>query len=111
VLDTLTPAERVAFVLHDMFDLPFEEIAQIVGRTPAAARQLARAAVPALIDGAVGLVWAPGGRPRVAFAFTLREDKVVAIDLVADPERLGRLNLVILEDRPRGHPAGSGSER
>ena len=111
VLDTLTPAERVAFVLHDMFDLPFEEIAQIVGRTPAAARQLARAAVPALIDGAVGLVWAPGGRPRVAFAFTLRGDKVVAIDLVADPERLGRLDLVILEDRPRGHSAGSGSER
>src|SRR6266704_1268489 len=41
VLETLTPAERVAFVLHDMFDLPFDEIAPIVGRTPAAARQLA----------------------------------------------------------------------
>ena len=41
VLDTLTPAERLAFVLHDMFDLPFEEIAPMVGRTPAAARQLA----------------------------------------------------------------------
>lgn len=41
VLDALTPAERVAFVLHDMFDLPFEAIAPIVGRTPAAARQLA----------------------------------------------------------------------
>lgn len=41
VLDQLTPAERLAFVLHDMFDLPFEEIAGIVGRTPAAARQLA----------------------------------------------------------------------
>ena len=41
VLQTLTPAERVAFVLHDMFDLPFEEIATIVGRTPTAARQLA----------------------------------------------------------------------
>jgi RNA polymerase sigma-70 factor (ECF subfamily) len=41
VLDTLKPAERVAFVLHDMFDLPFEQIAPIVGRTPAAARQLA----------------------------------------------------------------------
>jgi RNA polymerase sigma-70 factor (ECF subfamily) len=41
VLDTLKPAERVAFVLHDMFDLPFEDIAPIVGRTPAAARQLA----------------------------------------------------------------------
>jgi RNA polymerase sigma-70 factor (ECF subfamily) len=41
VLETLDPAERLAFVLHDMFDLPFEEIAAIVGRTPAAARQLA----------------------------------------------------------------------
>ena len=41
VLETLTPAERVAFVLHDMFDLPFDEIAPIVGRSPAAARQLA----------------------------------------------------------------------
>jgi RNA polymerase sigma factor (sigma-70 family) len=41
VLKTLAPAERVAFVLHDMFDLPFDEIAAIVGRSPAAARQLA----------------------------------------------------------------------
>jgi RNA polymerase sigma factor (sigma-70 family) len=41
VLDTLTPAERVAFVLHDMFAVPFEDIAPIVDRTPAAARQLA----------------------------------------------------------------------
>lgn len=41
VLDQLTPAERLAFVLHDMFELPFEEIAGIAGRTPAAARQLA----------------------------------------------------------------------
>ena len=41
VLETLEPAERVAFVLHDMFDLPFDEIAPIVGRTPVAARQLA----------------------------------------------------------------------
>jgi RNA polymerase sigma factor (sigma-70 family) len=41
VLDRLSPAERLAFVLHDMFELPFDEIAAIVGRTPAAARQLA----------------------------------------------------------------------
>ncbi|NYJ08583.1 sigma-70 family RNA polymerase sigma factor [Petropleomorpha daqingensis] len=41
VLDTLTPAERLAFVLHDLFDVPFEEIAPIVDRSPAAARQLA----------------------------------------------------------------------
>ena len=41
VLETLAPAERLAFVLHDMFAVPFEEIAPIIGRTPAAARQLA----------------------------------------------------------------------
>jgi len=41
VLDTLAPAERLAFVLHDMFAVPFEEIAPMVGRTPSAARQLA----------------------------------------------------------------------
>jgi RNA polymerase sigma-70 factor (ECF subfamily) len=41
VLETLTPAERLAFVLHDTFAIPFDEIAPIVGRSPAAARQLA----------------------------------------------------------------------
>lgn len=41
VLETLTPAERVAFVLHDLFDVPFQEIAPLVGRSPTAARQLA----------------------------------------------------------------------
>jgi RNA polymerase sigma factor (sigma-70 family) len=41
VLDSLTPAERLAFVLHDMFELPFEEIAPMIGRSPVAARQLA----------------------------------------------------------------------
>jgi RNA polymerase sigma-70 factor, ECF subfamily len=41
VLETLAPAERLAFVLHDMFAMPFDEIAPIVGRSPAAARQLA----------------------------------------------------------------------
>ena len=41
VLDTLTPVERLAFVLHDMFAVPFDEIAPMVGRSPAAARQLA----------------------------------------------------------------------
>src|SRR6185503_5093239 len=41
VLDTLTPAERLAFVLHDLFDMPFDEIAAVVERTPGAAKQLA----------------------------------------------------------------------
>jgi RNA polymerase sigma factor (sigma-70 family) len=176
VLDTLAPAERLAFVLHDMFDVPFEEIAPIVGRSPAAARQLAsrarrrvrgaeaapdadharqravvdaflaaarggdfqallavldpdvvlrsdqaavqvgasgelhgaavvadtfagraRAARPALIDGAAGLVWTPGGVPRVVFGFTIAGGRIVAIDVVADPERLSRLQVALLD--------------
>ncbi len=177
VLDTLAPAERVAFVLHDLFDLPFDEIAPIVGRSPTAARQLAsrarhrvqgsaavpdadrtrqrevvdafraasrggdfaallavldpevvlradpaavragassevrgaaavaktfsgraQAAQPALVNGAAGLVWAPGGQPRVVFAFTIVRGRIVEIDLVADPERLRQLDLTVLDD-------------
>jgi RNA polymerase sigma-70 factor (ECF subfamily) len=48
----------------------------------------ARAAEPALVNGAMGLVWAHGGRPQVVFEFTLAHGKIVAIDLVADPERV-----------------------
>jgi RNA polymerase sigma factor (sigma-70 family) len=170
VLETLAPAERLAFVLHDLFAVPFDEIAAILGRSPAAARQLAsrarrrvqgasaapgadpgrqravvdaflaasrdgdfdalvalldpdvvlradpaavrtgaqaevrgaravagtfsgraRFARPALVDGAAGAVWAPGGRPRVAFRFTITGGRITGIDLVADPEQLGRL--------------------
>jgi hypothetical protein len=50
------------------------------------------------MDGAVGLVWAPGGRPRVVFDFTITRGKVVAIEMVADSERRGRLDLVVLDD-------------
>ena len=175
VLETLSPSERVAFVLHDLFDLPFDEIAPIVGRSPAAARQLAsrarrrvqgapaasdadrarqralvkaflaasrggdfaallavldpdvvlradtaavkmgataevrgaadvaetfkgraQAAQLALVNGTAGLVWAAGGRPRVVFAFTIARGKIVAIDLLADPERLRQLDLTVL---------------
>ena len=175
VLETLAPAERVAFVLHDMFDLPFDEIAPIVGRSPEAARQLAsrarrrvrgaptspesdvrrqrevvaaflaasrggdfeallavldpavvlraddaavaagasrkvrgaaavagtfagraRAAQLAMIDGAVGLVWAQRGQPRVAFRFTIANGKIAQIELVAEPERLRRLDLAMV---------------
>jgi RNA polymerase sigma-70 factor (ECF subfamily) len=50
----------------------------------------------ALIDGQPGAVWAPGGTPRVAFAFTVREGKVIEIALLADPARLSRLLIEIL---------------
>jgi RNA polymerase sigma factor (sigma-70 family) len=181
VLDTLPPAERVAFVLHDTFGLPFGEIASITGRSPAAARQLASrarhrisgaepgapagqrltrqrrvveaflaasrggdlagliavldpdvvltadgAAGPAgvartirgaqavaqgaraaamrsrygrvaLVNGAPGLVMAPRGRLVVALAFTFGEDRITAIDVIADPERLAGLDLGVLQ--------------
>ena len=176
VLETLTPAERLAFVLHDMFAVPFDEIAPIVERTPEAARQLAsrarrrvqgadpareadpgrqrevvnaflaasrngdfdtllalldpdvvlradfaavrmgatgevrgaaevagtfsgraRAVQPALLGGSIGAVWIVNGRPRMAFAFTVADGKVVAIDMVADPDRLGQLDPTLLD--------------
>ena len=68
---------------------------------PEVARQFsgrARAAQPALVNGAVGLVWAPGGRPRVVFGFTITRGKIIAIDLIADPERLRQLDVAVLDD-------------
>jgi hypothetical protein len=58
----------------------------------------ARAARPALVDGTPGAVWAPGGRPRVAIGFTVADGRIVAIDLLADPERLDGLELTVLDD-------------
>ena len=180
VLQTLAPAERVAFVLHDMFDLPFDEIAPIVGRSPAAARQLAsrarrrvrgpatvpgsdrasqrhlvdafvaalrggdfnaliavldpdvvvradvvppgapseirgaetwaRQAIafarlaqfvrPALVNGAVGVVHAPGGRLSRALRFTFKGGKIVEVNVIADPARLKELEVAVLDDLP-----------
>ena len=56
----------------------------------------AAAARPALIDGAAGAVWAPGGKPRVVFAFTITSGKIAAIELIADPEHIARLEVVPL---------------
>ena len=56
----------------------------------------ARVAQPALVDGEAGAVWAPGGEPRVVFSFTIADGKIVGIDLLAEPERLRALDVVIL---------------
>jgi RNA polymerase sigma-70 factor (ECF subfamily) len=177
VLDTLTPAERLAFVLHDLFDLPFEQIAALVDRSPAAARQLAsrarrrvrgaraagahpdpaaqrrvvdaffaaarggdlaeliavldpdallradggaarpevsallrgaadvarRAAMfnqpaaavhPVLVNGTAGAVVTGGaGQPVSVMAFTIADGRIIEIDILLDPVRLGRLDL------------------
>ena len=180
VLDALSPAERLAFVLHDMFAVPFDEIAPIVGCSPTAARQKAsrarrrvqghapvpdadlstqqevvdafmaaaregdfdalvavldpdvvlRADVgappagmsreirgaeavasqalsfsrldlytrPALINGAAGAVTSREGEPFSVVGFTVRGGRIVQIDILADPERLRRLDLTVLDD-------------
>jgi len=178
VLDALTPAERVAFVLHDVFALPFDDIAPIVGRTPTAARQLAsrarrrvqgapvpdvdldgqwavvdaflaaardgdferllavldpdvvvrsdggsaRAGMSSLVRGAQavaqqamsfrrftetstrvlvngvpgGVAWNPDGSPFAVLALTVRGGGIVAIDVLADPDRLAQLDLTVV---------------
>jgi len=92
VLDTLGPAERVAFVLHDVFDLPFDEIANVVGRTPAAARQLASRARRRVRGGDA----TPGHdlkRQQVvvdAFLVALRAGDFEGLLAVLDPEAVFR---------------------
>jgi RNA polymerase sigma-70 factor (ECF subfamily) len=56
----------------------------------------AQAAQVALIDGVPGGVWAAGGRPIIVFGFTVRDGRVVEIELIADSERLGRLQIEVL---------------
>ncbi len=69
------------------------------GRTAGRGHRVGRARVAklALVDGLAGAVWAPGGRPRVVFGFTISRGKIVEIELVADPERLDRLDLTIID--------------
>jgi len=177
VLESLSPAERLAFVLHDMFAVPFDEIARITERTPDAARQLAsrgrrrvraspvpdvdlaeqrrmvdaflsaardgdfealvelldpdivfrvdagagrpntrivvgaeevarqagsfaglaQFAKPALVNGVAGVVVAPRGVPRAVAAVTVVNGRIVEIDLLADRERLGDIDLTPFE--------------
>jgi Sigma-70, region 4 len=122
VLETLSPAERLAFVLHDMFGVPFEEIAPIVERSPEATRQLAsrarrRVQGPkavagqalywsqigltirrALVNGAPGIVSIRDGKPFSVGAFTVENGKIVEIDFLADPERIAQLDLTLPSD-------------
>jgi RNA polymerase sigma factor (sigma-70 family) len=103
VLETLTPAERLAFVLHDMFAVPFEEIAPLVGRSPAAARQLAsrarrrvrRAPVP---DADLSRQWAVVD----AFVTASREGDFDALLAVLDPDVVLRVD--------RAVPPGAATE-
>jgi RNA polymerase sigma factor (sigma-70 family) len=87
VLETLAPAERVAFVLHDLFAVPFDEIAAIVGRTPATARQLASRA-RRRVQGAAAAPGADRTRQREivgAFLAASRGGNLAALLAVLDP--------------------------
>ncbi len=91
VLDSLTPSERLAFVLHDMFAMPFEEIAAVVGRSPAAARQLASRA-RRRVQGATPPAGGFAQRRAVVDAFiaAVREGNFDALMDVLDPDVLLR---------------------
>ena len=183
VLDTLSPAERVAFVLHDVFAIPFDEIGVVLGRSPNAAKQLASRArgrlqgsppapdpdlprqrkvvdaflaasrggdfeallavldpdivlradegavqmgapeevhgatsvarmfsgraleaQPALVDGAAGVVWAPGGRPRVVWDLSIANGTIARIEMLAAPDTLAELDLVFDDHEPTTTP-------
>ena len=87
VLQALAPAERVAFVLHDMFDLPFEEIAPIVGRSPAAARQLASRARRRVQGSKAADADVASHRPVVdAFLAAARSGDMAGLLAVLDPD-------------------------
>lgn len=194
VLDTLTPAERLAFVLHDMFDLPFEEIAPMLDRSVIAVRQLAsrgrrrvqgasvpsgdtdvvrqrkvvdafyaaarqgdfdglvgvldpdvvlradfgprrraesevvrgaavvagRAMIgarldtelhPALVNGSAGAVVTLDGEPFALMGFTVVDDKIVEIDIYADPERVGRIAAPFLGSDTNSHNGADAPRR
>lgn len=105
VLETLTPAERLAFVLHDMFELPFEEIAPMVGRSPEAARQLASRA-RRRVKGADGGVPEPDpARQRQvvdAFYLAARQGDLEALVSLLDPDVVLRTDVGAA---PRFRPA------
>ncbi|MFD3779108.1 sigma-70 family RNA polymerase sigma factor [Streptomyces sp. NPDC058612] len=92
VLETLTPAERLAFVLHDTFAVPFDEIAPVIGRTPAATRQLASRARRRVQAGAPAPDTDPVRQRRIVDAFLAasRGGDFEALVAVLDPDVVAR---------------------
>ncbi len=108
VIDTLSPAERLAFVLHDLFDLPFEEIGAMVGRTPEAARQLASRARRRVKGAGVPAQERDLARQRAvvdAFFAAGRAGDFDALVALLDPD------VVIRADFSPGHPDRSAVTR
>jgi RNA polymerase sigma factor (sigma-70 family) len=111
VLDTLAPAERLAFVLHDMFDLPFEEIAPMVGRSPTAARQLASRARRRVRSAEVPAPDPDLARQREvvdAFFLAARGGDFEALVAVLDPEIVLRIDAG--SERPAASMVVHGAE-
>jgi RNA polymerase sigma factor (sigma-70 family) len=110
VLDTLTPAERLAFVLHDLFAMPFEEIGPIVGRSPEAARQLASRA-RRRVRGAPAPSDAGRARQREvveAFLRAARAGDLEGLLAVLDPDAIVRIDAAARIDAP---PSEAGTPR
>jgi RNA polymerase sigma factor (sigma-70 family) len=100
VLETLAPAERVAFVLHDMFDTPFEEIAHIVGRSPTATRKLASRARRRVRDAPVPDADLTSQREAVdAFLAAAREGNFHALLAALDPDVVIRVDTGVTRTR------------
>jgi RNA polymerase sigma-70 factor (ECF subfamily) len=97
VLDTLGPAERIAFVLHDLLGQPFEQIAQVVDRTPVAAKKLASRARARVLA-------RPAGAPAVLARERSLVEAFLAACRAADPDRIAALLLpdTIRRNYPRG---------
>jgi RNA polymerase sigma-70 factor, ECF subfamily len=109
VLEQLTPPERVAFVLHDVFRLSFEEVGEVVGRTAAACRQLAsRARRRIQADEAARFEVDPAGEAAVAerFLTALRDGDIPAITAALDPDVVMRADSGGLVQAPRRPVSG-----
>jgi RNA polymerase sigma factor (sigma-70 family) len=112
VLETLAPAERLAFVLHDMFAVPFDEIAPLVDRTPAAARQLASRA-RRRVRGAAPVADTDLGRQREvvdAFMAAAREGDFDALVAVLDPDVVLRADRGVVPGSREVHGARAVAE-
>jgi hypothetical protein len=100
VLETLTPAERVAFVLHDTFAVPFADVARLLAAEVAGkVLQFANPAAqlhPVVVNGGAGVLITLGGEPFSLVAFTVVDGRIAQIDSIADPERVPALVSAVL---------------
>ncbi len=111
VLDALTPAERLAFVLHDMFAVPYDEIGPIVDRSPAAARQLASRARRRVQGADAGVQGERGRKQEIVAAFLAasRSGQFDALLAVLDPDVVLRADLATVRMGADRRGAWSGS--